>query len=157
MPLSSIQGIVPGCTVYSTDDPLQVLPGKELFRLYDTFGFPIDLARDIAEERGVVLDEAGFDAEMARQRERAQASWKGAQAEQAGEAYTELAKRLRTVFEGYSRVRVDEVEVLALLKDGRPSEALEEGESGELVLESTPFYAEAGGQVSFLFSALPSL
>jgi alanyl-tRNA synthetase len=125
-----------------------VLPGKELFLLYDTFGFPLDLARDIAEERGIELDEAGFEAEMAKQRARAQASWKKAETEEVAVAYAELARTNRSRFAGYGVDRLDGVPVLALLRAGRPVEALSEGAEGEVVLEQTPFYAEAGGQVA---------
>jgi alanyl-tRNA synthetase len=124
-----------------------VLPGKELFQLHDTFGFPLDLARDIAEERGVILDEAGFEAEMTRQRERARASWKQGRREEAAPALAEFADRHPTTFEGYSLTELDEIPVLALLRDGQPIDRLKAGELGEVVLEATPFYAEAGGQV----------
>jgi len=124
-----------------------VLPGSELFRLYDTFGLPLDLARDIAEERGVTLDEAGFEAEMAKQRTRAQASWKGGRREEVAEVYRDLAGKARTVFEGYTTTETEDVPIVAVLRDGRPMDALEEGDQGEVVLELTPFYAESGGQV----------
>jgi alanyl-tRNA synthetase len=124
-----------------------VLPGAELFRLYDTFGLPMDLARDIADEQGFELDEDGFEAEMAKQRARAQASWKGGAAKKDDAAYRELAGRVSSTFEGYDRVRSDGVRVLALLSDGNTVERLEEGQQGEVVLDRTPFYAEAGGQV----------
>jgi alanyl-tRNA synthetase len=122
-----------------------VLPGKELFKLYDTFGFPLDLARDIAEERGIDLDEAGFESEMAKQRARAQASWKGARGEEVEQIYLELAGRGRSDFSGYERTSV-ESRVAALVRGNREVAVLEEGEEGEIVLEATPFYAEAGGQ-----------
>jgi len=125
-----------------------VLPGKELFRLYDTFGFPLDLARDVAEERGVVLDETGFDAEMRRQRARAKASWKGGTRAEGGQAYRELAERHPTRFEGYEQTAVDGLRVLAMLQEGVTVERLEQGAVGEVVLDATPFYAEAGGQVA---------
>ena len=126
-----------------------VLPGKELFRLYDTFGFPLDLARDIAEERGVRLDQTGFDAEMKRQRERAQASWKGGvRKEAASGAWQALGRGHETTFCGYEQVRMEQIPVLALAREGRPVERLELGQAGEVLLESTPFYAESGGQVS---------
>jgi alanyl-tRNA synthetase len=124
-----------------------VLGGKALFRLYDTFGLPLDLARDIAEERGIRLDEAGFEEEMARQRARAQASWKGAAEEQAAGIYRELAAGLRTSFEGYDTTELDDVRVLSVLRGGQPVPSLEEGQEGEVILEATPFYAEAGGQI----------
>ncbi len=122
-----------------------VLPGKELFKLYDTFGFPLDLARDIAEERGIDLDEAGFEAEMAKQRARAQASWKGAGGEEVEGIYLELAGRGRSRFAGYDRTSL-ETRVVALVREGREVPLLEEGQRGEIVLQATPFYAEAGGQ-----------
>jgi alanyl-tRNA synthetase len=124
-----------------------VLPGRELFKLYDTFGFPLDLARDIAEERGILLDEEGFESEMAKQRERAQASWKQAAREEVEETYVELAKRVCSAFAGYDRSSV-EAAVVALVREGREVAVLEEGQEGEVVLDETPFYAEAGGQVA---------
>jgi alanyl-tRNA synthetase len=129
------------------DEPDGVLPGRELFRLYDTFGFPLDLARDIAEEKGIRLDEAGFETEMAKQRARAQAAWRGSGSREVDDAYRELAGRVVSRFEGYDRTELDGVELLALTRNGRPVEELGEGQEGELVLEATPFYAEAGGQV----------
>jgi alanyl-tRNA synthetase len=124
------------------------LPGPELFRLYDTYGFPLELAQDIAAERGVVLDEAGFEAEMARQRARAQASWKSGARPDVASGYDALSAKPPTRFEGYTRLRLDDAEVLALLdREGRPVPRLTEGESGAVLLDATPFYAEAGGQV----------
>ncbi len=126
----------------------RVLGGKELFRLYDTFGFPLDLARDIAEERGVRLDEEGFESEMAGQRKRAQASFKAGGSTDDPSSYAPLAARFTTSFEGYSRTRVDGARILAILRDGQAVDGLIDGEEGELVLDATPFYAESGGQVS---------
>jgi len=134
-----------------------VLAGKDLFLLYDTFGFPLDLARDIAEERGIELDEAGFEAEMAKQRALAQASWKKPETEEVAGAYAELARTNHSEFAGYGVDRLDGTRVLALLREGRPVEALSEGAEGEVVLEQTPFYAEAGGQVADIgYLAAPS-
>ena len=113
-----------------------VLAGKDLFLLYDTFGFPLDLARDIAEERGIELDEAGFEAEMAKQRARAQASWKKPETEEVAGAYAELARTNHSEFAGYGVDRLDGTRVLALLREGRPVEALSEGAEGEVVLEA---------------------
>ena len=125
----------------------RTLPGEEIFRLYDTFGLPLDLAQDVAEERGVALDLPGFERHLAGQRARAQASWKGGRAAEAAGDWAEISHRFRTVFEGYDRLRLDGVRVLALLQDGKRVNALEPGTDGEVVLEATPFYAEAGGQV----------
>jgi alanyl-tRNA synthetase len=126
--------------------PDKVLPGKDLFRLYDTFGFPIDLARDIAEERGVKLDEAGFDAEMKRQRERAQASWKGGAKRKDRGIWQERTEGGATTFVGYDQASLEDVPLLAISRDGAWVDRLAEGEEGEVLLESTPFYAESGGQ-----------
>ncbi len=126
-----------------------ILPGRELFRLYDTFGFPLELARDIAAERGVALDEAGFDSEMARQRSRAQASWKAAGRGEVASVYRDLVGRVTTTFAGYECTRLDSVRLEAALDAaGQGVPLLAAGEEGALVLEATPFYAEAGGQVA---------
>ena len=123
------------------------LAGADLFRLHDTFGFPLDLARDIAEERGIDLDEAGFEEAMAQQRARAQASWKSAARDQVTGAYVELSARVESRFAGYEQQAQDGVRVVALLREGHSVETLEPGDEGEVVLDSTPFYAESGGQV----------
>jgi alanyl-tRNA synthetase len=125
-----------------------VLPGSELFRLYDTFGLPLDLAQDVADERGITLDTPGFDVALGQQRARAQASWKGAKQEEAKGAWHELASLYRTTFDGFKAVRLDGVKVVALLShEGVPVDELTEGQRGEILLEATPFYGEAGGQV----------
>jgi alanyl-tRNA synthetase len=123
------------------------LDGKKLFKLYDTFGLPLDLARDIAEEKGVALDEAGFEAEMKRQRSQAQAARKVSTGGEALELYQELAVKNGNQFAGYSDSRLEDVEVRTILRDGCETDHLEEGQLGEIVLGRTPFYAEAGGQV----------
>jgi len=118
-----------------------VLPGAAVFRLYDTYGFPADLTADIARERGLTLDMAGFEREMARQKERARA------ASQFGVG-TEIAIELEgeTDFTGYEDI-IDEGTVVALYRDGEERERLAPGETGLVVLDVTPFYAESGGQV----------
>ncbi len=126
----------------------RVLPGESLFRLHDTFGFPLDLARDVADERGVVLDEAGFDREMHQQRERARASWKGGKVASEPGVWKSLAAELMTKFVGYSEVELEAVPVLAVLHEGRTVDELIAGQTGEVVLAATPFYAESGGQVA---------
>ena len=130
-----------------TGEP-RVLPGAELFRLYDTFGVPLDLAQDVAEERAVALDMAGFEAELAKQRQRAQASWKGGKKEEAAGAWHDLAASYRTIFEGFTRATLEGVKVAALLDEkGGSVRELAEGARGEVLLEATPFYGEAGGQI----------
>ncbi|MFQ5741658.1 MAG: alanine--tRNA ligase [Acidobacteriota bacterium] len=124
-----------------------VVAGKDLFQLHDTYGFPLDLAREMAAERGFGVDESGFYQEMEQQRERARASWKGTD-RAVSPLYRQLAeKSLRTEFTGYDRIAAVEGTVLAILRHNRPVDQLEEGCKGELVLSRSPFYAEAGGQV----------
>ncbi len=126
----------------------KTLTGKDLFRLYDTFGLPLDLAQDVAEERGLTLDTRGFEAELAGQRARAQASWKGARKDDAKGVWHELAAHHRTIFQGFRTATLDSVKVAALIDEsGAPVSELTEGRSGEVLLEATPFYGEAGGQV----------
>ncbi len=117
---------------------------REAFKLYDTFGMPLDFIQDAARDQGIEFDQAGFDAAMAEQRERARASWKGAAKQTANPEYQKLPA---SDFEGYHRTRSDGAEVLALLKNGQGTEELKPGEEGEVILDHTPFYAESGGQV----------
>ncbi|OFW39786.1 MAG: alanine--tRNA ligase [Acidobacteria bacterium RIFCSPLOWO2_12_FULL_60_22] len=123
------------------------LPGDKLFRLYDTFGMPLDWINEIAGERGLSVDEAGFNEEMQRQRERARASWKGAGKEVLAPAYAEVLKKGRTGFEGYQQTASHDCTVLALVRESVLVAELPAGARAELVLDHTPFYAEAGGQV----------
>ena len=117
-----------------------LLDGETAFRLYDTYGFPVDLTADICRERGVMLDMAGFEASMAQQRERARAASKFSAA--AGLEYAGG----RTEFHGYDTLRL-RGSVVALYREGAQVQELNAGESGVVVLDRTPFYAESGGQV----------
>ncbi|MGQ4584027.1 alanine--tRNA ligase [Lysobacter sp. F60174L2] len=121
------------------------IPGADAFRLYDTYGFPVDLTADIARERGLSIDMEGFDAAMTRQRETARAAGKF------GGTTTlsaELASQLQpTVFLGYDGLVEGGLAIVALLKDGRPVESIEAGDEAVVILDRTPFYAESGGQV----------
>ncbi len=118
--------------------------GQEAFRLYDTFGMPLDFMQDAARDRGIAFDQPGFDSAMQEQRSRARASWKGAAKQTANPAYQQLPK---SVFEGYLQTRSEDCEVLAIIKNGQGVQELKPGEEGEVILDHTPFYAEAGGQV----------
>ena len=120
------------------------LSGEEAFKLYDTFGMPLDFMQDAARDRGVNFDHSSFDRAMAEQRERARASWKGAAKQTANPAYQQLPK---SVFEGYLQTRSEDCEVLAIINNGQGVQELKPGEQGEVILDHTPFYAEAGGQV----------
>ncbi|MBI5137805.1 MAG: alanine--tRNA ligase [Nitrospirae bacterium] len=124
----------------------KALPGKDLFNLYDTYGFPVDLAADIARERGLAVDLPGFEAAMAEQKVRARASWKGAEGE-VSMVYAGIAQRVGAVpFLGYQQVAADTT-VAAIVAAGKPVQAATEGTPVEVVLAQTPFYAESGGQV----------
>jgi alanyl-tRNA synthetase len=120
------------------------LAGEEAFRLYDTFGMPLDFMQDAARDQGLSFDQSGFDAAMGEQRALARASWKGAAKQTANPAYQQLPK---SEFEGYRQTRSDHCEVLAIIKGGQGAQELKPGESGETILDHTPFYAESGGQV----------
>ena len=122
----------------------QELAGAEAFRLYDTFGMPLDFMQDAARDQGITFDQAGFDAAMEEQRQRAKASWKGAAKQTANLAYQKLPT---SVFEGYRQTRSNGCEVLAIISNGQGVRSLVAGEKGEVILDHTPFYAEAGGQV----------
>lgn len=117
-----------------------VLDGETTFRLYDTFGFPLDLTADIARERGITVDHAGFEQAMARQREQARAANKFTMQE--GIEYNGS----QTTFYGYEALQ-HEGQVLAIYKQGSPVDFIEAGDEAVVVLDQTPFYAESGGQV----------
>jgi alanyl-tRNA synthetase len=120
------------------------LNGQEAFKLYDTFGMPLDFMQDAARDRGVAFDETGFDTAMNEQRSRARASWKGAAKQTANPAYQQLPK---SEFEGYRQTRSENCEVLAIIHNGQGVQELKAGEEGEVILDHTTFYAESGGQV----------
>ncbi len=117
------------------------LSGETVFRLYDTYGFPVDLTADIARERGLTIDQAGFEAAMEAQRERARAASKFGVDLRGG-----VTVEGKTSFSGYEHL-VDRGTVVALFKDKERVETLHAGEEGQVVLDHTPFYAESGGQV----------
>jgi alanyl-tRNA synthetase len=126
------------------DLSLSILPGAEAFRLYETYGLPLDYIVDVARDAGFDFDAMGFETAKQEEQERARASWKGGSQKSASPVYRELQK---TEFEGYTALRVDGARVLALVKDGVGVQALQPGEEGEAVLDATSFYADSGGQV----------
>ncbi|MGH6924736.1 MAG: alanine--tRNA ligase, partial [Propylenella sp.] len=131
----------------ATLDKGDILDGETAFKLYDTYGFPLDLTQDALKTRGIGVDIAGFTDAMDRQRAEARAHWAGS-----GEAATEAVwfalreKHGATEFLGYA-TETAEGQVLALVKDGAEADSLAEGEEGAIVVNQTPFYGEAGGQV----------
>jgi alanyl-tRNA synthetase len=118
--------------------------GKAAFRLYETFGMPLDFMVDAARDAGIAFDMEGFEKAKEEEQARARASWKGGSQKTASPVYRELAK---TDFAGYSALRVDGAKVLALVKDGVGVAELKPGDAGEVVLDATSFYADSGGQV----------
>ena len=121
------------------------LSGEAAFKLYDTYGFPVDLTADITRERGIVIDEAEFDEHMQAQRERAR---------DAGKFDVDYSSVIQvenpTTFIGYEQLEEEGVTIDALYQDGNPADSLTEGMEGVIVLDRTPFYAEGGGQVGEL-------
>jgi alanyl-tRNA synthetase len=117
------------------------IDGETAFKLHDTFGFPLDLTADVCRERGVTVDEAGFNAAMQRQREQARAAGKFKMAQ--GLAYSGID----TAFDGYEHLTVDGAKVTALYVDGASVPHAKAGDDVVIVLDKTPFYAESGGQV----------
>src|SRR5690606_36674136 len=123
----------------------RVVPGRIAFTLYDTYGFPVDLTADIARERGWSVDQAGFEAAMEEQRVRARAA---SQFDSKATLPAEVASALApTQFLGYGALATDEAKVVAIVRDGRATPALADGEQAVVLLDRTPFYAESGGQV----------
>src|SRR3546814_817683 len=118
-----------------------VVPGDVVFKLYDTYGFPMDLTGDIARERNLTLDEEGFEREMEAQRVRARS------ASSFGMDYNSLVKvDVATEFTGYAAT-TGSAKIVAIYKDGQSVDILSEGQEGVIVLDQTPFYAESGGQI----------
>jgi alanyl-tRNA synthetase len=123
-----------------------VLAGGSAFRLYDTFGFPLDLTADILRGESMTVDQAGFESAMQEQRARARAAWKGSGDETVNEVYTRIAVDLSSEFVGYGTLESESV-IAAILVDGVSVESAREGQGVELIFRQSPFYAESGGQV----------
>ena len=123
------------------------LPGEVVFKLYDTYGFPVDLTEDIVAREKVTLDMAGFEAQMKAQQEKSRQSWKGSGEEAVGEVYKKMLQEgISSTFTGYDRFQ-DRGEVLLILKDGERVSRATAGQEIEIVFDRTPLYGESGGQV----------
>ncbi|UCG77291.1 MAG: alanine--tRNA ligase [Nitrospirota bacterium] len=122
------------------------LSGEEIFRLYDTYGFPLDLSRDAATDSGLKIDEAAFDKAMGMQKEKARASWVAEEAVSSGVYRDILERHGKTSFSGYETME-GKAEVLSIVKEGKEVDELNAGEEAELFIDPTPFYGESGGQV----------
>ncbi len=132
---------------------IPTVSGEEAFHLYETFGLPFDFMVDAARDAHAQIDEERFESAKEEEQARARASWKGGSSKSAAPVYRELEK---TEFEGYTALRTDGAKVLALVKDGVGVQVLRAGETGEVVLDATSFYADSGGQVGdvgWLYSA----
>jgi alanyl-tRNA synthetase len=121
-------------------------PGSEAFRLYDTFGLPLDFLEELASDRGLKVDDAGFERELEAQRERARQSSKMG-AVTGDPVYMGLLEKGKTSFLGYDTLVVEDARVLAIVKNGALAPRLDRGQEGEIILDKTPFYGESGGQV----------
>jgi alanyl-tRNA synthetase len=125
------------------------VPGSALFKLHDTFGLRPDFVRDVVKsyDDHLGVDLEGYEAEMAKQRERARASWKGVEKKTASPVFLKLAEERKTVFDGYTQTTSADCRVVALVVKGERATEVKPGSEVEIVLDHTPFYAEAGGQV----------
>jgi alanyl-tRNA synthetase len=121
-----------------------VLQGEDAFKLFDTFGFPLDFVEDAVRDHGMWLDYQGYSDALHKQRALSRASWKGAAKQTANPAYQQLPK---SEFEGYRQTGSRDCEVLAIIKASQGVQELKPGDQGEIILDHTPFYAESGGQV----------
>jgi alanyl-tRNA synthetase len=125
----------------------QIIPGPTVFKLYDTYGFPVDLTADIVEKEGYSLDEAGFEACMEEQRAKAREHWKGSGEEAVSAIYKQLVDQgMKSDFSGYQQLE-DQGTVLALIRHGELVEEAACGETVEVICSATPCYGESGGQV----------
>jgi alanyl-tRNA synthetase len=125
---------------------IETLSGETVFRLYDTFGFPLDLTADILLGHGMSLDQSGFDVAMSEQKKRARAAWKGSGDTAIEEIYGRIALDVETTFRGYDSLEF-EAPVTVILKEGKTVSSATRGDEVELIFEETPFYAESGGQM----------
>ncbi len=129
------------------DEGASAIPGALIFKLYDTYGFPIDIITDMARGLNLGADEAGFNQLMEKQREQSRSHWKGSGERELSEAYRQLGARgVRTEFVGYETLEAEST-IVALVRDGESLGAVEQGMNVEVVVERTPFYGESGGQV----------
>ena len=122
-----------------------VIPGIEIFKLYDTYGFPLDFTKEIADEKSMRLDMDGFEAELEKQRERARQSWRGDETA-VSPVYEKFVGKGGTPFLGYDAIRSIS-RIAGILVNGMPVDSVGGGQTAEIILDETPFYAESGGQV----------
>ncbi|MEM7007629.1 MAG: alanine--tRNA ligase [Thermodesulfobacteriota bacterium] len=125
----------------------KVLPGDVVFKLYDTFGFPVDLTQDIASENGLTLDHEGFEKEMDQQRTQSRQAWKGDEDGDLEPIYKEFVSGgLNVNFTGYNKTQ-DQGQITAIIKENSLVDSAQEGEEVDIITDQTPFYGESGGQI----------
>ncbi len=127
--------------------PPVTIEGQEAFRLWDTFGLSLDFMQEIARDQGHSLDVDGFQRAMGEQRERARASWKGADKKLASPVYQQIAEKQKTAFDGYTQTSSTDCRIVALVANGQAASEAKPGTEVEVIFDHTPFYAEAGGQI----------
>jgi alanyl-tRNA synthetase len=125
-----------------------IFQGEEAFKLYDTYGMPLDFMLEAARDNGIRFDEPGFNRAMEEQRTKARASWKGAHKETANPAYAKIAENFKTEKDFYHATKAKDVRIEAILTKAGTVSELKAGETGEIVLDRTVIYAESGGQVA---------
>jgi alanyl-tRNA synthetase len=130
----------------SRSESENILSGKQAFKLYDTFGFPLDLSIELAAELDMAVDEEGFAGELEKQRQKARKAWKGDTRQEERRVYESFSGN-QSLFLGYETEKLSDAEVLGLIKSGAKTDELKQGDEGEIILVQTPFYAESGGQV----------
>jgi alanyl-tRNA synthetase len=122
----------------------QMIGGADAFKLYDTFGLPLDFIQDACRDLGIHFDQAGFEGSLEMQRNLARASWKGGGKQTASPVYVNVPQ---TVFEGYRTLQSGDCKILFVIQNGRSVQGIKAGEEADVILDRTPFYAESGGQV----------
>ncbi len=153
-----IQSVGPSVTIHNPADTVRAtelvrsgslgeISGEVLFKLHDTFGLRPDFVEDVVKNYGLTVDHEGYEGLMTGQRERARASWKGAEKKVALPVFLKLAEDGKTVFDGYSQTTSADCRIMALVQNGELLSEVNPGSEVEIVLDHTPFYAEAGGQV----------
>lgn len=137
--------ILDGYVENMRDKGEKILPGELAFKLYDTYGFPLDLTAEIIDEKGLEIDREAFDSNLKMQQDRARAAARNTAGDGSAKIY-KAAENLSTEFTGYETLQQD-AKLQLMLSDGKAKQELTEGDSAEVLLDRTPFYAEAGGQI----------
>jgi len=148
--LGRLEGDIAPLIAAEREDPTKprLFAGDKAFKLYDTFGLPVDFIRDVLRDQGLALDEGGFERAMEEQRTRAKASWKGAHKDVANPAYTKLAETFKTEPDFYFGTETRDCRIEAIITKQGPVNEIKAGTEAEVVLDRTSIYSESGGQVA---------